>query len=325
MVSGVQVAGSGADHTLVQAPAAEQGPLVGAEGTSTNTVSRLSLIGNGLGQGLSVEDGAVNIKASRLIVREHATGITVDGSDTDLEIVNNTIVENDKGIALAGNAPLDLRNTIIAYNDDAGLAYQTSTLQESHTYNDYWNNGTDLDYTDSATTPDPGAGELFLDPLFTAMLSHDYRPLDHSPVIDAGTINDPAPPGTGSRIDMGYSEHGRAAFYVDLDYGPREENDGLTWASDAFDTIQGALDAAAMTVRALRVPPEGDGYTVNVAAGRFQEAPSVPSYVQLVGSGANETTIYLPKEDGAAVTFEGVIDAAARDLEILGAAGLQWR
>ena len=318
LLSGAQVAGSGADYTLIEAPPSLVGPLVHAEGTAATGLSRLSLVGNGLSEGWRVEDGAKGVKASRLIVRDHETGIAVDGAATDLEVANDTVVENVDGIVFTGNADVDVRNTVLAYNQGIGLAYETGAVRKSHTYNDYWANGTDLAYLDDAATPDPGASEVFLDPLFLAMLSHDYRPLEHSPLVDGGAVNDPAPPGAGNRVDIGYSEHGRAAFYVDQGYGPREENHGLTWQSDAFETIQSALDAAAATVRALRGTPPDEGYTVNVAPGIYQEAPRVPSYAHLVGSGADETILQNPRDDGSTVVFDGVIGASLQGFEIPG-------
>ncbi len=521
LISGVNVLGSRADQTILEPPPGHTTPLVTAEGVVGARLSGFTLAGDGNQDGLRVEDGAQSITFGRNIVRGTETGIAVLGDDTDLEVVNNTIVDNTNGMVASACAPVDVRNTIFAYNQDAGLAsslvahwrldedagattfadasgnghtgacsggncptagesgehdgallfdggddyvdvphhtrltpaaltvaawikadawadeywegvivskedweaasrgyslrtgesgrlsfvlsiggtwqealsgqemsdgtwvhvagtydgsavkvfvngqekattpypgaitpstyplnigrssYATDRLFNGlvddvriydralsadevlalsgdcspaylHTYNDFWANGTDL------SPAEPGAGEMFLDPMFVDRFAHDYRTLDGSPVIDAGNPSDPAPPGTGDRVDIGYIEQGRAAFYADDDYCETCPNDGLTWQVDAFDKIQDALDAAADDMAALEATESPPQYTVGVGPGAYNEQVTIPGYVRLVGSGAEDTTINAGGS-GSPVTFAGVVQAEVTGFTLTGA------
>jgi len=308
LVTGVSVVGSGAASTVLSGSGGSA--LVSAEGVVGASLSGFTLAGNGGNNGLSVEGGAQYVAFSRNAVRDTVTAIAVDGANTGLEVFNNTIVSNVGGMAATNNAAVDVRNTIFAYNSGTGLSYQPAASSRLHKYNLYWANGSDM-------SPDePGAGELFLDPLFLNLAANDYRTLDASPVIDAGDPGDPAPPGTGSRADIGYLEQGRASYYADDGYCASCPNDGLTWGVDAFDTIQAALDAAVGGIRLLDAALVESRFTVGVAPGTYHESVDVPSHVSLVGSGADRTTIEAAA--GPAVTFAGVVQASISSFTITG-------
>jgi len=238
LVSGVEVVGSRADRTIIAPPPGHAGPLVQAEGVVDASLKGVTLNGGGTVAGFHGDDGATHTTLYRTIVRNATTGVLLEDSGTQVEVVNTTIVKNDKGLVAANGAALNVRNTIFAYNTTTGLDFSGAGPNPLHTYNDYWANGTDL------VPNDPGAAEIFLDPQFVDPSNDNYYPGEGSPVIDAGNPNDPHPPGTGEVVDMGYIEQGRAAMYVDDDYCPDCLNDGLTWGVDAFADIQQALDKA---------------------------------------------------------------------------------
>jgi len=302
LMSGVEVMGNGADLTIVEPPDGNTDPaLVRAEGVAGAELSMLTLHGDNSGvDGLLVEDGTQSVTLARTIIRGTNTAISTTGGTTELEVVNNTVVYNDNGMVARNCAPVDVRNTIFANHSDTGLTYEGCATRKLHKYNLYWNNTTDL------SPADPGPGELFLDPLFVdpGPPSHDYHTEDASPVIDAGDPGDPPPPGGGGRVDIGYIEQNRAALYVDDDYCATCANDGLSWQVDAFDVIQDALDKAADNIRDLK----GLWYTVGVGAGTYTETITFPSYVRLVGSGAEETSVVADGSE-TLVTFDGVVQA----------------
>jgi subtilisin-like proprotein convertase family protein len=312
LVSGVEVIGARADQTIVES-AGNATTLARAEGIVGASLSRVTLNGDGSGvDGLLVEDGAQSTTFARSIVRGTETGIRVDGEETDLEVVNNTVVENENGFQATSCAPVDVRNTIFAYHGSTGITYNDlCATTQLHTYNDFWANGTDL------SPAEPGPGEIFLDPLFVSPQAHDYRTLDVSPVIDAGNPTDPSPPGTGNRVDIGYLEQGRASYYADDDYCETCPNDGLTWQVDAFDVIQDALDTAADDLAALNAAGDMPQYTVGVGPGVYVENVAMPSHVRLVGSGAEETTLD-GGGDGVPITFDGVIETEVSEFTITG-------
>ena len=190
LVSGLTLSGAGAGSTVINGISAPA--VILAEGVQGASVSGFTLTADDSRNGLSVTGGARYIEFSRSIVRNTATAVAVDGDKSDLEIFNNTIVNNINGITATSRAPVDVRNTILAFNSGAGLEYDSAAAVKLHNYNLYWSNGSDI-------SPDEvGAGELFLDPLFIDRLANDYRTAQSSPVADAGDPGDPAPPGTGT-------------------------------------------------------------------------------------------------------------------------------
>ena len=280
---GVELIGAGADNTILQPPAGADW-LISAEGVVHSSISGIALDGTGQNVvGIRADDNAEYLLGQRLLIKNTGTAIAAADSRTDLELVNLNIVKNTAGIAATNCAPIDTRNTIFAFNTGTALSYETCAKPQSHQYNLYWENGTDI------SPAEPGAAELFLNPLFRNVAADDFRTEDDSPVVDAGNPLDPAPPGTGQRVDIGYLEQGRAALYVDDDYCQTCLNDGLSWGVDAFDDIQPALDKAAENLQ-FYADPAAANYTIGVAAGNYGAA-DMPSYVRLIGTDAADVHI----------------------------------
>ncbi len=302
LVSGVEVIGSGAESTLLQPP--PTGPtatLVTAEGVAHASLARVTLAGGALWQGFLAEGGAKGLKLSRTIIRDLMTGVNLSG-DSQVELLNNTIVGNTDGVIIQDTTPVNVRNTIFAYNTGTGLTHGENPTSLSNTYNVFWSNRTDM------IPEDVSIGSQFVDPHFRDLIGEDLRLAGDSPLIDMGSPNDPTTPGGGERVDIGYAEYNAAGFYVSQDYSETGLDDGLTWGIDAFSTIQAGLEAAAATLHGLQgAVPEG-GYSVAVDAGAYTERVTVPSHVRLVGSGAAITTIDA-NAAGSAVTFDGAIDS----------------
>ncbi len=291
LVSGVSLFGSGAAVTVIEPPVSPRAgelPLVTMEGIRGVTLANVTLHGAGMHDGIYVEDGAANIRITRNIVRETVEAIQIDGAETTVEIVNNTLVNNENGVVANGNAPIDVRNTLFVHHTGTALGYQSGATA-LHRYNGFFGNSADLTI-DNTPINEPGVGEVFADPLFTNILSDDYTLLAFSPMIDAGNPSDPSPPGAGGRTDIGYSEFGAAGFYVDDDYCQTCLNDGLTFSVDAFNVISDALAAANRRTMTLGIPANG-AHTVGVAAGTYNEKLYMPSYINLVCDGADNVTI----------------------------------
>jgi len=331
LVSGVTVLGTAADMVIVDPPAggtAGLPALVRAEGVVAAELARVTVAGAAGIDGVRVEQGARDVRLRRLIVRDNGVGVRVDGAATDVEAANLTLARNASGIVYRNCAAVDLRNSIFAAHQAAGtgvaLDFQTCAASVLHTYNDYWDNDRDF-VIDGAAAQEPQPGEIFLDPLFVDGGADDFRLDGGSPAIDAGEPTDPVPPGVGGRIDMGYIESFQAAFFADDDYCEFCENDGLDWQVDAFDVVADALAAAASEVAAFGCGPLSVGgsvcaaqWTVGVGPGTYPEHVTVPSHIDLVGSGADATTID-GGGSGSPVRVTGAISVTVRDLEVVGA------
>lgn len=317
LVNGVDVIGANPDWTIIRPPGGSTEPVVRAEGPAGASLSRVTLDGQNTGlNGLEVTGNAEAITFSRGIIYDTNTAILVDGSGSDLEVANATVALNTNGFAATNNAPVDVRNSIFAYNSGIGLSHTAGASPQLHTYNLFWENlGGHF-----GGAADAGAAELLIDPNFVDPLDHDYRTLNFSPVIDAGNPTDPAPPSDGNRADIGYVEQGRANFYVDDNYCLTCANDGLTWQVDAFDILQDALNTAQSTLQQLKAT-EADvpQLVVGVAAGTYSEDVTVPGHVLLMGSGAESTIL------NGSVTFDGVTDSGLRDFTVTGVTGAAVR
>jgi hypothetical protein len=299
LVSGVEVIGSGAEQTIIEPPAGSSAALVTAEGVARASLARLTLAGDSQWNGFLVEGGATGLKLTRIILRGLNTGVLLRGG-SEVEVVNNTIVGNNNGIVIEAATPVNVRNTILAYNTATGLTYAEDAPSLSNTYNAFWLNGMDMDPSGISL------GSQYVDPRFRNLALNDLRLAANSPLIDKGAPTDPTVPGGGERVDIGYAEFNAAGFYVSKDYSETSLNDGLTWGVDAFDSIQPALEAAVMALHSLQGAVPQGGYSVAVDRGVYLETVTVPSHVRLVGSGAEFTTID-GGNDGSAVTFDGVL------------------
>ena len=313
LLNGVPVRGSRADLTVIEAPGGAA-QVVQAEGLSDANVGYLTIDGQSTANGLLIEDGTT-AALTRLVVRDAQTAVAIDSSATRLTLVNGNLINNTSGVVSTNQAGFNLRNSIVAYNSGSGLSHAANAAQQAHSYNLFWQNGSDFGGAASA-----GAGELFLDPLFNDWPNGDYRTSDLSPVIDAGDPSDPAPP-SDERVDIGVLEQGSAAFYVDDDYCPICPNDGLSWGIDAFATIQEALDAAASRLAAVGTALSTPAQSVFVAPGTYDEQLDVPSHVRLIGSGPDQT-ILQPSSGSAAATLDGVTNIVISGLRIDGGSGV---
>ena len=299
LVNGVSLYGSGAGLTVLAPPDSDGGFLLGAENARLSGVALMTVAGEGNSDGVQV-DGRGSLTLKRSIIRNTGTALSVSGSDALATLVNGTVVSNDNGVISSQCGSIDARNTILAYHQDTALAIETCADTSLHTYNVFWQNGHDLQI-DGAPVDQPGPGEIFANPRFTDPNHHDYRPMANSPVVDAGDPSDPAPPGSGDRVDLGYAQSAEAAVYASHDYCEQCLNDGLEWQVTAFDTIQDAVDNV----------PDIDGiWTVGVAGGSSQPAVyheqiTLPSGVRLIGAGADSTVID-GADSGSAVMLNGV-------------------
>jgi len=352
LVNGVQVIGSGAESTILQSPsnvsavclpiyACTPGlnlntiPFITADGIKSASLSRVSIVGlgaSGAASGVRASNGAT-LKLSRNIFRDTANAVLLDGSATDVEIINNTFARNGNGIIAINKALLDARNNSFS-NGTFGIIYDPNAAQLLRQYNNYFGlNFPLLTFPGSQSVTPSGLGEITLDPFFADLNGNDFRLLGNSPLLDAGNPSDPTPPNAG-RVDIGYSESGQAAFYASPAYCAQCANDGLIWQVDAFNTIQAALDAAASYLRGIGcVKPSDDvnpfaatsntglcdtRVVVGVSGGTYNEHISVPSYVQLAGVGA-DTAIVNGQGLTVPVTFNGVVQAQISGLRIIGA------
>lgn len=351
LTNGVQVVGAGAESTIIQprpgitrfcpgvCPVGQNldaVPIVTADGIQSALLARVTIAGYGFDgalTGLRASNGAT-FRFTRNIVRDSANGLLLSGSTTQVEISNNTLVDNSNGIMAIQNAPIDVRNTHFG-NRFAGMWYFTAAPSVIRQYNNYFGQPYPILLNAGATPIAPdGLGEITIDPLFSNAAGDDYRPLPSSPLIDAGNPSDPTPPGAG-RTDIGYTESGAASFYVSGAYGPLAANDGLIWGVDAFDRIQPALSAAGSFLRSIGCanPRNTDPFAapantglcdarvqVGVAAGTYNENVVVPSYVSLRGVSADAVTIN--GGSGAyVVNFSGAVHAELSGVRLTGAIG----
>lgn len=315
LVNGVELIGTNPDWTVIKPLSGSTADaLVRAMGSNGASFSRFTLDGENSGlNGFAATGNAANLTVQRVRIYDTDTGITLDGPDSDVEVVHATVANNNNGLVATNCASIDVRNSIFAYHNVSGLSHEACAAVQLHTYNLFWANGNDF-----GGSADAGAAELFLDPNFVDPMDNDYRTLNFSPVIDTGNPTDPSPPGAGSRADIGYIEQGRVNFYVDDSYCEICLNDGLTWQVDAFDNIQDALDAAENALSNLN-PTYVDvpQLVVGVAPGTYNEQVTIPSHVLLIGSSAENTMI--DGQGGTAVSFDAVTDSAIRNLTVMNA------
>ncbi|MFQ5421732.1 MAG: hypothetical protein ACE5EY_15375, partial [Anaerolineae bacterium] len=316
LVNGVEVIGTNPDWTIIRPLSGSTADaLVRAAGATGTSLSRFTLDGQNSGlDGMAVTGNAAYVTLQRALIYDTDTAVSIDGAGSDLEVAHVTAAQNTNGLTATNCASVDVRNSIFAYHTGSGLSHEACAAVKLHTYNLYWANASDF-----GADADAGAAELFLDPNFVDPMDHDYRTLNFSPIIDAGNPTDPAPPGAGSRADIGYIEQGRVNFYVDDNYCETCINDGLTWHVDAFDNIQDALNAAHNALENLN-PSHVDvpQLVVGVAPGTYNAQVMVPSHVLLMGSGA-EVTMIDGGGSGTAVTFNSITNAGVRDFTLMNA------
>ncbi|MFN8475367.1 MAG: Ig-like domain-containing protein [Anaerolineae bacterium] len=301
--TGVKLIGAGADTTVIGPPSTSlllpaPQAVVLASGASNALLSRVTVDATGIQNGVLITSGAKGVQVTRSIVRKAAgRAIGVADAATQADIVNNTIIGGSTGVEVSCST-VTVRNTAFAYQTNSAIRYVTAGCPAgsapSITYNLFWGNAADL-VVDGVARDAATPGAVFADPLFTNPSQNDYRPLADSPLIGAGDPADPVPPGSGTRVDIGYVQQVQASFFADDNYCQTCINDGLTWGVDAFGKIQEAVGAANQFVVALGASgtstPQGLVVTVGVGPGTYSERVSLPSHVRLVGSGAEQTII----------------------------------
>jgi hypothetical protein len=326
LVNGLELLGAGADTTIIEPPlGTSAAALIDAGAARGVRISGLTLAGDDRLDGLHANGAALIF--SRSIVRDAINGVRLRGTGSDVELANLTFANNAIGVDAQGTS-LDVRNSLFLEHSLAALAYTTGAgISILHPFNAFWQNSRNY-RVNGGFAEVPQAGVVVEDPVLADPLNHDYRPLALSPLLAAGNPSDPTPPGTGGRVDIGYLQQGRASIYVDDGYSPTGINDGLTWGVDAFNRVQDGLDAAARAVQSLSCEAEAAAsggcarISVGVGPGSYSERISLPSRVQLVGSGAEATTLSAGGT-GIPITALNTSEADVSGLSITGAgAGL---
>ena len=282
LASNVTIAGSGPDLTILTLPISDT-VLVEANGISNAALLNVTLQGHSGGTGINISNGTSDFDLERTIIQDMAVAIAIDGSTSDLDLKNNTIIGNADGLAATNCATFDVRNTMFVYNTGTALAYEECAAIKRHEFNLYYANGTDM------TPNNPGGGELFSDPLFEAY-GRSYAVGENSPLINTGSPGDSVPPGAGSRIDIGHVEQTGAGYVASHSYCSTCDNDGLIWDVNAFNTVQGAVDAAEQDMLDL-FDSNGTIFTVGVDEGVYNESVEIGWNLQLIGSSPDKTTI----------------------------------
>ncbi|MEM7798767.1 MAG: hypothetical protein AAF633_06230 [Chloroflexota bacterium] len=308
--SDVTIIGSGADRTILTIPSGITNTvLITADGVSNASILNLTILGEGDGTALSVSGGASNIDLERTVVQGFETAVSVDGNTSTLALKNNTLIDNVNGFLATGNAGVDVRNTIFAYNSGVALQRDPGAVLELNQYNLYFANGSDL------LPNSPGGGEIFSDPLFNDFASGDFRVASFSPVIDAGTPGDAVPPGAGDAVDIGHLEQSAVGFFIDGNYCSTCPNDGLIWGVNAFNFIQDGVDAALADLSSVELS-EPISFTVGVNAGVYTETVVISGSINLVGRSPDTTAIL--GNGGPAVTFDAAVDAGVSGFTLMG-------
>ena len=323
LAAGVSVIGSGAELSIIEPLSASTRSAVQVEGAPTTTLARFALSG----AGYTAEQGATSARLVRNLIRNATTGITVDGNTTELEALNNTVVNNAIGFAATTCANLNVRNTIFAGNTSVGISYQSCAASNLERYNLFYQNGADgfadVSVNGSTVSASSGVGVLQKDPLFANAFGNDFRLQPQSPARKAGNPADPTPLGLAGRVDMGYLEQGNATFYVSTTYCAQCINDGLAWNTDAFTGVQAALNSAADGIRGLAfanleaLSQAGLRFVVAVGSGAFTESVNVPSYVALVGIGADRTQLVAPS-NAPLITLQDGVNAGVANMALIG-------
>lgn len=196
-------------------------------------------------------------------------GISI-GSGSKATIINNTIVGTKRvnasgyGIYVADSAAsVEVRNNIVAFNQDIGIRAISSTLLE---YNDVYSHP-EGDYAGSGVV---GTGSISLDPLFVDRTVGDYHLNSGSPAIDAGDPSSAYNDVDGSRNDMGA-------------YG----GPGINAAPVADNQSQSVSPNKSKVITLTATDPDGDALTYAIVAdpshGSLSGTPPVVTYTPNAG------------------------------------------
>jgi outer membrane protein assembly factor BamB len=201
---GVNIRGTSPHQTILDATDVNIAiQLSGVTSGTKGVISNLTIC-NAATNGIDASGGyAVTVKNT--VIKECDIGIySDDATDTDIDIINNTILSNRfAGIYVSGKTVV--RNNIMIRNQN-GIYWsgtEANLSQLSISYNDLYNNITNAtDYVDC----NGGTGDITKDVMFVDETNNDYRERIGSATIDMG---DPADDWSqesepnGDRINMG--------------------------------------------------------------------------------------------------------------------------
>ncbi|TET53695.1 MAG: DUF1565 domain-containing protein, partial [Anaerolineales bacterium] len=243
---------------------------------SNTAAGYASLAGGGVF--VNVDDG-VAITLTNHIVAKNAAGSGGHGGGVfcfrgDCVFLNNTIVDNDRGVydegvilgSTHGGTHKVWNNIIVGHSIGIQLGIGTASLD----YNDYYANSTDV------IGVSWGAHHRTDDPSFDDRTGGDYHLALGSALIDQGDSGvdvpldfegDPRPRGGG--IDIGADEAYRAESYVSESTGNDSTGDGSS--SSPFATVMKGLGETRTAG------------TVYVARGLYTETVAITRSVQLLG------------------------------------------
>jgi hypothetical protein len=190
------------------------------------------------------EGGPTLVEGNLFVRNDSPSGGAIGCRDSDLQVVNNTIVFNTAasgaGIWLERDSDALAANNIVVENSASesggGIWIEEGVAQATLEYNDFWSN-TPQDYFGTA----PGETDFSADPLFSDPEHDDYRLTCASPCIDSGDPDSESPDGT--RIDLGYCQFGGRVEAPDPEpecdgalFGePQRGYPGWVWFSIPFD------------------------------------------------------------------------------------------
>jgi len=235
---------------------------------------------NAAGGGLLINvDGGTSVTVTNHIIAKNAAGAGGYGGGVycwrgDCVLINNTIVDNDrgdnkKGVILGSTygGTHDIRNNIIVGHS---VGVELSSGVAALDYNDYYDNVVDVS---GATW---GSHHRTDEPQFEDRLAGDYHLVLTSPLIDQGdnTVNvpldfdgDPRPRGGG--MDIGADEAYRAESYVSESVGSDLSGDGSPGTPFASVT-KGIAETRT-------------GGMVHVGRGSYPERITITRSIQLFG------------------------------------------
>jgi parallel beta-helix repeat protein len=235
-------------------------------GTSTSAaVISNQIVGNSHGIYLSSSSSTVN---DNTITGSSSEGIYCASSSATL--TNNIVASNYDGIGCSFGSPVIINNTI-AGNSRYGLSLSSSSAVASNniiasnkvgiyknagtpvtSYNDVWDNATPY------SGIDPGAGDIWADPLFADAALGYFHIQPGSPCRNVGTNSAPSLPTLDmdgqdriqdTTVDIGADESdgtvpSSTPRIVYVNGGAAPGGDGASWSS-AHQTIQAAADNIA--------------------------------------------------------------------------------
>ena len=210
---------------------------------------------------------------SNTLIKGNTTGILFAGINTQVNLTNLTITENNLGISFnATNVPtFSVKNSII-YGNTTNINASASTLAISYSLiDDPLFNGIN--------------NNILVDPLFIDVAIGDYHLQALSPAIDAGhpfDAFDNEPENNGDRINMGY--YGNT---VEATSGIDTDGDGLTNQNEqCFDNNCGdynpynsAINPTGTDLDTTAIDTDGDGLNDNaeLSAGTNPIDPTDPN------------------------------------------------